>query len=265
MTESIDSGRIEYGGPEICKLCASARDTMAGWCLLPTVGNHDPDRGENRSQGDHDRGHEMKSGRNTVPPEYQDSKEARFQKERKDSLSGQCSAEYIPHESRISRPIRAELELHHNSRRHTHRKAGRVQGCPESRGAFIDGFAPQEIHSLEKHEDNPHPDGQRRKQIVKHNCQRELQTGEKDDIEHLRSLTRPGSNSGGGLWSCKKNAFRVVGAVDDRPYFVESRKNARSQTAPTVCVRQIANLFLSGPTRAAIEWEDAHSSTFGPK
>src|SRR6266566_571919 len=32
----------------------------------------------------------------------------------------------------------------------------------------------------------------------------------------------------------RKDGFPIVGAVCDRPYFVNSRKNARSQTAPTI-------------------------------
>src|SRR5437764_14572540 len=32
----------------------------------------------------------------------------------------------------------------------------------------------------------------------------------------------------------RKDGFTTVGAVCDRPYFVNSRKNARSQTAPTI-------------------------------
>src|SRR5438046_6567574 len=32
----------------------------------------------------------------------------------------------------------------------------------------------------------------------------------------------------------RKDGFPTVGAVCDRPYFVNSRKNARSQTAPTI-------------------------------
>src|SRR5438067_12366397 len=111
MAEPDDGRRIEYGGPEVRKLCTSAGDTMTGRCLLPTVGNDDPDRGEDRSQRYHDRGHEMKSRRHAVPSEHQDSEEPRFQKECKDSFSGQCSPEHVPNESRINRPVCAELEF----------------------------------------------------------------------------------------------------------------------------------------------------------
>ena len=62
----------------------------------------------------------------------------RFQKERKDFLDGQGGSEQVADESRINSPVRAELEFHDDSRRHTHRKTDRVQRCPESRGCFIE-------------------------------------------------------------------------------------------------------------------------------
>src|SRR6516162_7181156 len=178
MDETIDCRRIEYGRPEVRNLRAPAGDMMAGRCLLPTVRNYDPDRGEDRSQRYHDRGHEMKSRRYAFPSEYQDSQEAGFQKERKDSFGGQCGSEHVADESRINSPVRSELEFHDDSRRHAHREADRIEGSPEPRGCFIDRFAPQEIHPLEIHEYDSHPYRQGRKQVMKHDGQRKLETGE---------------------------------------------------------------------------------------
>src|SRR5215211_4145650 len=42
-----------------------------------------------------------------------------------------------------------------------------------------------------------------------------------------------------GPWSCEKFDSALVGAVCDRPHSLDSRKSARSQTAPTAAVLQL--------------------------
>src|SRR5205823_11016371 len=41
----------------------------------------------------------------------------------------------------------------------------------------------------------------------------------------------------------RKDGFPTVGAVCDRPHFVNSRKNARSQTAPTIDTANSADFY----------------------
>src|SRR5437870_1548811 len=50
----------------------------------------------------------------------------------------------------------------------------------------------------------------------------------------------------------RKDGFPTVGAVCDRPYFVISRKNARSQTAPTIDTANSAVALGSAPCRAPL-------------
>src|SRR5215510_730529 len=128
----------------------------------------------------------MKARSHAVPSKYQDSEKTGFQKERKDALSCQSRSKHVADKARIHCPVRAKLKLHDDSGRNSDRKAHRIERCPESCSRFIDWLSLPEEHPLEIHEDNTHPNRQRREQIMEHDGERKLQARKKSDINHGR-------------------------------------------------------------------------------
>src|SRR5215475_3476731 len=95
---------------------------MAGGCLLPAVRYHNPDRGKDRSERDHNGCYKMKFRRHAVPAENQYGEKSRFEEKSEDTFSRQCRAEHIAHKARVHGPVRSKLEFHDDSSRHTHRE-----------------------------------------------------------------------------------------------------------------------------------------------
>ena len=76
-----------------------------------------------------------------VPAEQQHRQETRFEEEREDALRRQRAAEHVAHVARVGRPVRAELELHHDARRHADGEGQREDPRPEPRHLVVERVA----------------------------------------------------------------------------------------------------------------------------
>src|SRR5262245_65064457 len=128
----------------------------------------------------------MKARRDSLPSKYENSEKTRFQKECKNTFSCQSRSKHVADKARIHCPVRAKLKLHDDACRNSDGKANRIQRCPESCSRFIDWLSLPEEHPFEIHEDNTHPNRQRREQIMEHDGERKLQAGKRNDINHGR-------------------------------------------------------------------------------
>jgi hypothetical protein len=87
-------------------------------------------------QRHHAGGHEVQLRADLVPPEEQHREEARLEEEGKHALRRQRAPEHVAHIARIRRPVRAELELQHDARRHAEREGEREDLGPEPRAIW---------------------------------------------------------------------------------------------------------------------------------
>ena len=187
VDEPVDGGRVEDEGPEVDDFGAFAScgrdDVVAGRGLLPTVGDDDPDGREDGSEADHEGGEEVHLLSDAVPAEDEDGEEARFEEEGEDSFGRESGAEDVADEAGIDGPVGAELELHDDSGRDADGEGNGEEFDPELGEAVPVGIACLEPDGLEDDEEHSHPDGKGRKEVVHHNGEGELDSGEKDDVE----------------------------------------------------------------------------------
>ena len=140
-----------------------------------------------RPQAHHASREEMDFGADPVPAEEQHREEARFEEEREDALRRQRAAEHIAHIARVGRPVRAELELQHDARRHADGERQREDPRPEPRHLVVERVAVLEPQPFHDHQHQPQPDAQRRIQVMEPARQRELNPGEQQHIHNLPS------------------------------------------------------------------------------
>jgi hypothetical protein len=76
-----------------------------------------------------------------VPAEQQHGQETGFEEEREDALRRQRAAEHVADVARVGRPVRAELELHHDARRHADGEREREDLGPEPRHLVVERLA----------------------------------------------------------------------------------------------------------------------------
>jgi len=195
----MESRGVEHQLPEIDGLSAQDRvariieprlavahhlhDPVSGRSLLPTVGHDDPDRREDRSSRHQQCRDEVKQGTDLVPAEHQHRQESGFEEEREDALCRQRRTEHVSDEAGIGRPVRAELELHDDPRRHSHGEGDGEQLGPEPGCGLVDRLPSRQIHGFEVDQHHSHADGDRREQVMKHDGQGELNPREQDDIQ----------------------------------------------------------------------------------
>ena len=105
VNQPVNSRRVEDQGPEVYDLGAQDRhtiddqrppvaqhghDVVPGRGLLPAVGDHNPDRRENRTERHHQSREKVHPRRNSVPPEDQQGQESGLEEESEDTLGRQC-------------------------------------------------------------------------------------------------------------------------------------------------------------------------------
>ena len=120
-----------------------------------------------RAEADHARGKKMHLAADLVPAEQQHGEKTGFEEKREDAFRRQRAAEHVADEPRIGRPVRAELEFHHDARRHADGEREREHPRPEPRHLVIErivGFEPQPFHEDQQ---DAEADAQRRIKIMK--------------------------------------------------------------------------------------------------
>ena len=181
VEQPVHRGRIEHQLPEIrdfrARFQAFADNVIAGRRLHPGIGDDDPDGTEMRAEADHARREKMQFASDPVPAEQQHREKAGFEEEREDAFRRQRAAKHVADETRIGRPVRAELEFHDDARGHADGEREREHLGPEPRHLVINGFLRLEPEPFHDHEQNAQPDAQWRVNVVKRNRRSELDAG----------------------------------------------------------------------------------------
>jgi hypothetical protein len=199
-------------------------EVVAGRRLLPAVGDDDPDAREDRAEGHHAGGEEVHLRPHPVPAEDEHRQEAALEEEGEDALGGQGGAEHVADVARVGGPVRAELELHDDAARDADREVQREDPGPEPLRLPVDGVPGPEVLPSQVDEHHPHADGERRKEVVEHHGEGELDAREENDVFHARApylggvspdnLATPGRDGKKGVIpGVDRSGGALVGAV----------------------------------------------------
>jgi hypothetical protein len=134
------------------------------------------------AQGHHHRREEVHGRLHTAPTEQQQSEKARLEKEGEDALGRQGTAEHVAHEPRVGRPVRPELELHHDARGHPDGEDQTEDPYPELRHLLVHRVTCPQIRGLHGHQKHPEPDAQGWENVVHHDGEGELHAREQIHI-----------------------------------------------------------------------------------
>lgn len=168
--DAVDGGGIEYHGPEVGDFCACveacAYDVVACWCLLPGVGDDDPDGGEHGAQCDHDGGEEVDFGADAVPTEEEDAEESGFECEGEYAFCCQCAAEYVANVFGVGGPVGAEFKFHDDAGGYADAEDEGEDSGVEPGHVFVELVAGFEVHAFHEYHDEAESYAERRIDVV---------------------------------------------------------------------------------------------------
>ncbi len=119
--EAVGEGRIEDHFPPVRGDELSRRiHREACGCLHPGIRRENPERGNQRADGHHQRGEEMQPVADAFEAEQHDAEKSRFEKECGQHLIGHQRADDRPGLVGEHRPVGAELVRHHDARDDAH-------------------------------------------------------------------------------------------------------------------------------------------------
>jgi hypothetical protein len=127
MDEAIRKTRIEDDGEPAVRghELPLAVQRESGRRLHPAVHRQDPERGDERADGDHERRREVQPLSDLLHAEQHDAQEPRFEEERGQHFVGHERTDHGTRAIREHGPVRAELVGHHDAGDHAHREGDR--------------------------------------------------------------------------------------------------------------------------------------------
>ena len=184
MREAVGEGRIEdHAHPGVRRETPRARfDIVGDRRLHPAIGRQDPEGGNQRADGDHQRGCEVQFRPHALQPEQHDAQEPGLQEKRGQDLIGQQGAEDRRGALCERPPIGAELIAHHDSGNDAHGERHGEDGQPELEDAQINvplGVQPQ---AFQHGQIAGQPDGEGWEDDVERYRERELYSRQNDRI-----------------------------------------------------------------------------------
>ena len=176
VEELVDRHRRKHYVPERGHLLTGGLDVerRADGRLHPCVGYQNPQRREIGADGRDPSGCQMKAFRYLVPAEKHHGEKRSFQEKGHNALDGQRGTENVADEMGVVRPVRAELELEDQARRHADREVDREDADPEFRRALPEGIARAVVERFHDRADETEPERQRHEQPVVDRRHREL-------------------------------------------------------------------------------------------
>jgi hypothetical protein len=133
--------------------------------------------------------------RQPVPPEDPDADEGRLEEERQDALECERSAEHVPDEAGVVRPVHAELELLHDAGDDPHREVDEEHATEEPGELQVVRPAGPVPRGLERRHDDGHADRQRDEQEVVDRREAELPPRQDQGIEDVVHAAVPVRNA----------------------------------------------------------------------
>ena len=130
----------------------------------------------------------MRFRSNLVPAKQQHGEKARLEKKREDTLGRERAAEDVADIARIGGPVGPELELHYDAGRHADGEGQREHLRPETRHLVVQRVFRLQPQPLHDHQQHAEPDAQRREEIMKRDCEGELQAREPEHVHGAGSM-----------------------------------------------------------------------------
>ena len=237
--EAIGEGRVEDDRKPVARHeLAGIVHRVAGRRLHPAVRREDPERGDERPDGDADRSGEMHVLRHAVDAEEHDPEEARLQEEGGHHLVAHQRADHRAGLVGEDAPVRAELVGEHDARDDAHAEGQRERLHPDAEERDVALLAGDEPKPFERGEIGAEADRERRKDDVERDGEGELDAREKNGIDvfkHASKLPRRGEE--GGRTAAGSNHGR--------------RDAARQALARQKCRGEVALLSFQALWRAA--------------
>ena len=151
--------------------------------LHPAVDGKDPERADEGSGCDHQRGREMQFPAHLVHAEQHDAQEPGFEEEGGQHLV--CHQRTDDRSGNVGKdgPVRAELVGHDDARDDTHRKGDGEYLEPVLEQIEIDRLAGLEPESFQHRQVTCQPDGEGREDEMEAHCESELDAGQQKRVE----------------------------------------------------------------------------------
>ena len=192
MHEAIGKRRIEddlepVGGDEL----PVGIDGVAGRRLHPGIGGENPERRDQRADGDHRGREEMQSVADPLQAEQHHAEETRFEEERGQHLIGHQRADHRAGLVGKCRPVGAELVGHHDAGHHAHAEGDGEDLQPIIEQVDEDLASGPQPERFQHREIAGKPDREGRKHDVKRHRECELRPGQHHGIPALEHRRHP--------------------------------------------------------------------------